>query len=301
MGIHCNCPNGHKLNVKTEQAGKVGICPVCKLRFQIPFGNAPTPTSHESIAPSHSRTTLEQHSTRPTPPTSQKPTPSHVTPSPSNEQISVKESRGVKKNVTPQKDAEAKTANKGMVVFIQEQINKAKDWRKLGTRGAVIGIIDILLISLACSPCLDQKTHPVAWAILFYISMTLTCFGIFVFIIVLGNYLDERFKKSKLIDKVKQKETQAKGPPINEVLNERIPPYGACSQKDGDAGWETSKDTPGHGSVVFRFFHGILEVLVWMIVIIAWPLIVIAIVLICVLAVVCYLIDDCIFPLFRKD
>ena len=43
MGIRCCCPNGHKLNVKAEQAGKMGICPICKLRFQIPFGNAQTP------------------------------------------------------------------------------------------------------------------------------------------------------------------------------------------------------------------------------------------------------------------
>ena len=51
MGIRCCCPNGHKHNVKAEQAGKVGICPICNLRFQIPFGNVPTPTSHESTKP----------------------------------------------------------------------------------------------------------------------------------------------------------------------------------------------------------------------------------------------------------
>lgn len=45
MGIRCYCPQGHKLNVKAEQAGKIGICPKCKVRFQIPF---------ESTRPSHS-------------------------------------------------------------------------------------------------------------------------------------------------------------------------------------------------------------------------------------------------------
>ena len=31
MGIRCYCPQGHKLNVKAEQAGKIGICPKCKV------------------------------------------------------------------------------------------------------------------------------------------------------------------------------------------------------------------------------------------------------------------------------
>ena len=35
--ILCCCPKGHKLRVKSTLAGKVGICPVCKLRFQVPF------------------------------------------------------------------------------------------------------------------------------------------------------------------------------------------------------------------------------------------------------------------------
>lgn len=48
MGIRCYCPRGHKLNVKTEQAGKMGICPVCNLRFQIPFGNAQAPVPEEA-------------------------------------------------------------------------------------------------------------------------------------------------------------------------------------------------------------------------------------------------------------
>src|SRR6478752_3907200 len=36
MGIRFNCPNGHKLNVKTFLAGKRGVCPQCGARFVIP-------------------------------------------------------------------------------------------------------------------------------------------------------------------------------------------------------------------------------------------------------------------------
>ena len=36
MGIRFWCPNGHKLNVKTFQAGRRGICPYCGAKFQIP-------------------------------------------------------------------------------------------------------------------------------------------------------------------------------------------------------------------------------------------------------------------------
>ena len=36
MGIRFFCPNGHKLNVKEFQAGRLGICPFCGARTQIP-------------------------------------------------------------------------------------------------------------------------------------------------------------------------------------------------------------------------------------------------------------------------
>lgn len=36
MGIRFYCPNGHKLNVKSELAGKIGICPKCQARMTIP-------------------------------------------------------------------------------------------------------------------------------------------------------------------------------------------------------------------------------------------------------------------------
>lgn len=37
MGIRFFCPNGHKLNVKSELAGKVGICPKCGEKMLIPL------------------------------------------------------------------------------------------------------------------------------------------------------------------------------------------------------------------------------------------------------------------------
>ncbi|MDO5553409.1 MAG: DUF4339 domain-containing protein [Planctomycetia bacterium] len=37
MGIRFFCPKGHKLNVKAELAGKIGICPKCGERMLIPF------------------------------------------------------------------------------------------------------------------------------------------------------------------------------------------------------------------------------------------------------------------------
>ena len=42
MGIRFHCPNGHKLNVKTFQAGMRGVCPYCGAKFTIPGMNAQT-------------------------------------------------------------------------------------------------------------------------------------------------------------------------------------------------------------------------------------------------------------------
>lgn len=41
MGIRFFCPNGHKLNVKTFQAGERGVCPHCDARFTIPTESDP--------------------------------------------------------------------------------------------------------------------------------------------------------------------------------------------------------------------------------------------------------------------
>jgi hypothetical protein len=36
MGICFFCPNGHPLNVKAELAGKIGLCPKCRVKMRIP-------------------------------------------------------------------------------------------------------------------------------------------------------------------------------------------------------------------------------------------------------------------------
>jgi hypothetical protein len=36
MSIKVVCPNGHALKVKDDLAGKMGLCPVCKARVQVP-------------------------------------------------------------------------------------------------------------------------------------------------------------------------------------------------------------------------------------------------------------------------
>jgi hypothetical protein len=45
MGIRFSCPNGHKLNVKEQLAGKRAVCPACGARFVIPTVGELTPTA----------------------------------------------------------------------------------------------------------------------------------------------------------------------------------------------------------------------------------------------------------------
>jgi len=47
MGIKFNCPNGHKLNVKSFLAGKKGICPDCGEKFIIPHESGGTVDSYK--------------------------------------------------------------------------------------------------------------------------------------------------------------------------------------------------------------------------------------------------------------
>lgn len=47
MGIRFYCPNGHKLNVKSDLAGRVGICPKCQARMTIPTTSV-RESSHKS-------------------------------------------------------------------------------------------------------------------------------------------------------------------------------------------------------------------------------------------------------------
>lgn len=43
MGIVAYCPHGHRIKVKSELAGRKGICPQCGTRFRIPERSVPTP------------------------------------------------------------------------------------------------------------------------------------------------------------------------------------------------------------------------------------------------------------------
>ena len=51
MGIRFHCPNGHRLNVKTFLAGKMGICPECGARVRIP-------EAQDVLSPSHAGSSL---------------------------------------------------------------------------------------------------------------------------------------------------------------------------------------------------------------------------------------------------
>ncbi|MBN1910032.1 MAG: DUF4339 domain-containing protein [Pirellulales bacterium] len=51
MGIRFFCPNGHKLNVKTFQAGKRGICPHCGAKFTIPLTSTRPSSRSRSTTP----------------------------------------------------------------------------------------------------------------------------------------------------------------------------------------------------------------------------------------------------------
>lgn len=48
MGIRFDCPNGHKLNVKSFLAGKKGICPQCGAKFRIPEASTATDDGSEA-------------------------------------------------------------------------------------------------------------------------------------------------------------------------------------------------------------------------------------------------------------
>lgn len=50
MGIRFFCPNGHRLHVKSFLAGKRGICPHCRSRFEIPFADTDRVTAANELA-----------------------------------------------------------------------------------------------------------------------------------------------------------------------------------------------------------------------------------------------------------
>lgn len=46
MGIVAFCPNGHRVKVKDELAGRKGICPTCAARFRIPLETPQSAPQH---------------------------------------------------------------------------------------------------------------------------------------------------------------------------------------------------------------------------------------------------------------
>lgn len=51
MGIRFSCPNGHSLHVKSFLAGKLGICPHCGAKFQIPEESEGSDEGADSMTP----------------------------------------------------------------------------------------------------------------------------------------------------------------------------------------------------------------------------------------------------------
>jgi hypothetical protein len=51
MGVRFQCPQGHKLHVKAELAGKRGICPECGAKFVVPAFNGGRVAEDASAAP----------------------------------------------------------------------------------------------------------------------------------------------------------------------------------------------------------------------------------------------------------
>ncbi|MFM7138510.1 MAG: hypothetical protein ACKO1M_15820 [Planctomycetota bacterium] len=50
MGIVAFCPQGHRVKVKVELAGRKGICPECGARFRIPLESASAPHGSPEVA-----------------------------------------------------------------------------------------------------------------------------------------------------------------------------------------------------------------------------------------------------------
>jgi hypothetical protein len=58
MGIVAFCPQGHRVKVKDELAGRKGICPECGARFRIPFESASAPVV--SPGPAQAQVAVDQ-------------------------------------------------------------------------------------------------------------------------------------------------------------------------------------------------------------------------------------------------
>lgn len=51
MGIVAFCPNGHRIKVKDEFAGRKGICPTCAAKFRIPDAAPPSAPDRSAVNP----------------------------------------------------------------------------------------------------------------------------------------------------------------------------------------------------------------------------------------------------------
>lgn len=75
MGIRCYCPNGHKLNIKSRQAGLKAICPRCGAKFQVPVHSVRKSSKKDQPETTVEAASTNDQSTTPVPPVdSEEPT-----------------------------------------------------------------------------------------------------------------------------------------------------------------------------------------------------------------------------------
>lgn len=80
MGIRFHCPNGHKLNVKSELAGRRAICPECGARLLVPVESAVTANGGRSKSTSRPTPELSKIASRRFAPAGPVATPEIVAP-----------------------------------------------------------------------------------------------------------------------------------------------------------------------------------------------------------------------------
>jgi len=61
MGIVAYCPQGHRVKVKDELAGKKGLCPICGVKFRIPEGDGGTRHDHGGAETAHGEGDRVEH------------------------------------------------------------------------------------------------------------------------------------------------------------------------------------------------------------------------------------------------
>ena len=80
MGIRVECPNGHRLNVKSHLAGKRGVCPECQVKFTIPELPEEAAQSTDHLATATAVTSALPTPAAPDPPTGSPQPPSLAPP-----------------------------------------------------------------------------------------------------------------------------------------------------------------------------------------------------------------------------